>query len=183
MAENSKHISCNWKWVVMRLVDARGQIVAGLHEETKRTELKSVPRIAQTASATKCDLKITATQLLSLWNTRISVLRSGRDKFTIPLVPLVPLCTRVFALIVKFHSIGACCCRFVGALVGSSQVNQHWLINSMLTPSRKAMQLCPLFLRMWSQRQLHQEMARFREHHTPKKAKHAALYKILGVHQ
>ena len=41
---------------------------------------------------------------LRLWNTRISVLRSGRDKSTIPLVPLVPLCTRVFALTVFFHS-------------------------------------------------------------------------------
>ena len=53
IAENSKHISCNWKWVVMRLVDACGQSVAGLHEEAKRTELNSVPRIAQTAWATK----------------------------------------------------------------------------------------------------------------------------------
>ena len=47
---------------MMRLADARGQIVAGLHEEAKRTELNSVPRIAQTASATNCDLKSTATQ-------------------------------------------------------------------------------------------------------------------------
>ena len=47
---------------MMRLVDACGQSIAGLHEETKRTELKSVPRIAQTASATKCNLKSTATQ-------------------------------------------------------------------------------------------------------------------------
>ena len=44
---------------MMRLVDACGQSIAGLHEETKRTELKSVPRIAQTASATKCNLKST----------------------------------------------------------------------------------------------------------------------------
>ena len=44
---------------MIRLADARGQIVAGLHEEAKRTELKSVPRIAQTASATKCNLKST----------------------------------------------------------------------------------------------------------------------------
>ena len=38
---------------MMRLVDACGQSVAGLHEEARRTELNSVPRIAQTASATK----------------------------------------------------------------------------------------------------------------------------------
>ena len=31
----------------------------------------------------------------------------------------------------------------------------------MVTPLRKAMQLCPVFHRIWSERQLHQEMARF----------------------
>ena len=164
LAENSEHKSCNWKWVVMRLVDACGQSIAGLHEETKRTELNSVPRIAQTASATKCDLKSTATHLLSLRKTRISVLRSGRDESTIPLVPLVPLCTRVFALIVFFHSWSLLLPRWgTGRFISGIWV---LLINSMLTPSRKVMQLCPLFQRMWAERQLRQEMARFHEYHT-----------------
>ena len=66
--------------------------------ERNLTQCQELLKLLQPPS----DLKSTATQLLSLWNTRISV-RSGRDKFT-PLVPLVPLCTRVFALIVFFHS-------------------------------------------------------------------------------
>ena len=114
-------------------------------------------------------------------NTRISVLRSARDKFTIPLVALVPLCTGVFALVVFFHTWSLLLPwwgtgRFISGI---------WalLINSMLTPSRKAMQLCPLSQPFWAERHLHQEMARFHEYHAPKKAKHVALYKTWGVYQ
>ena len=80
--QNTNYISCTWKLVLFRPA-SKALPVPG--EETERTELNSLPGFAETASATKCNLKSTATHLLTRYKTRISVLlRVSRDKFTVP---------------------------------------------------------------------------------------------------
>ena len=74
---------CTWNLVLIRLA---GKALPVPGEETERTELNSLPGFAETASATKCNLKSTATHLPTLFNTRISVQsRFAQDKFTVPL--------------------------------------------------------------------------------------------------
>ena len=114
-------------------VQAWEQSFAGLQEETERMQLNSVPGFAETASTTRS----TATHLLTLCKTRISVLlRFARGKFTVPLFSAASkryfiwkrqcknTCYAPKSLSRLCFSIpkGACCCRVVGALVGSSQV-------------------------------------------------------------
>ena len=79
----SQHQSCTtWNLVLIRLV---GKALP-VSSKRLRTELNSVPAFAETASATNCNFKSTATHSLPLSNTRISVqLRFARDKFTAPL--------------------------------------------------------------------------------------------------
>ena len=98
--------------------------------------LKGVSVGKETASATKCNLKSTATHLLTRYNTRTSaLLRFVRGKFTVPLVYAASkrycrgkkqgknTCYAPKSLSQLCFSIpmGACCCRVVGSLVGSSQ--------------------------------------------------------------
>ena len=98
--------------------------------------LKGVSVGKETASATKCNLKSTATHLLTRYNTRTSaLLRFVRGKFTVPLVYAASkrycrgkrqgknTCYAPKSLSQLCFSIpmGACCCRVVGSLVGLSQ--------------------------------------------------------------
>ena len=79
----SEKACCTWNLVLIRLA---GKALPVPGEETERAELNSLPGFAETASATKCNLKSTATHLLTLFNTRISVqLRFAEDRFTVPL--------------------------------------------------------------------------------------------------
>ena len=79
----SEKACCTWNLVLIRLA---GKALPVPGEETERTELNSLPGFAETASATKCNLKSTATHLLTLFNTRISAqLRFAEDRFTVPL--------------------------------------------------------------------------------------------------
>ena len=79
----SEKAGCTWNLVLIRLA---GKALPVPGEESERAELNSLPGFAETASATKCNLKSTATHLLTLFNTRISVqLRFAEDRFTVPL--------------------------------------------------------------------------------------------------
>ena len=67
----SEKARCTWNLVLITLA---GKVLPVPGEETERTELNSLPGFAETASATKCNLKSTAASF-----------RFARDKFTVPL--------------------------------------------------------------------------------------------------
>ena len=110
----------------------------GLQQETESMQLNSVPGFAETASTTRS----TATHSFTLCKTRISVLlRFARGKFTVPLFSAaskqnciwkrrgkITFCTpKSLSRLCFSIPMRACCCRVVGALVGSSQVWALWL--------------------------------------------------------
>ena len=146
----SEKARCTWNLVLIRLA---GKVLPVPGEETERTELNSLPGFAETASATKCNLKSKATHLPTLFNTRISVqLRFAQD------IPLFHAdskrhciwkrqgknnsCTPTSLSLSRF-SIPLATARVVGALVSSFSGVRRCGLSAVLVIPCRCGAVCP----------------------------------------